>query len=254
VNEAMRRARASAFTLIELLVVVAIIALLISILLPSLQQARKQARAVACAANLHNIGIALTEYVHENGYYPGSQTDRGLIVWAPRTRRYLADDHRMFWCPEAPDEFRWQPLFLRHDTPSSLKGLGYLPKERPINWLTGFSYGYNDWGTIEFSHPHLGLGASVDSGDPEFRELREDRVKVPAEMIAVGDSKADSIWDSVMDPNPWEDEEWPSRRHFGGAEILFCDGHANWYKQETLIEFTPWAHRRWNNDNQPHLR
>ena len=97
----MRR-QPNAFTLIELLVVVAIIALLISILLPSLQGAREQAKAVACGSNLHQIGIGLTSYVHENGYYPGEHIARPgyptWIVWPPRIRPHVGEQHKVFWC------------------------------------------------------------------------------------------------------------------------------------------------------------
>lgn len=59
------------FTLIELLVVVAIIAVLISILLPALSSARDSARAVTCASNQHQIGVALGAYaVDYNDYLP----------------------------------------------------------------------------------------------------------------------------------------------------------------------------------------
>lgn len=47
-----------AFTLIELLVVVSIIAVLIAILLPALGAARGSAKAVQCASNLHQQGVA----------------------------------------------------------------------------------------------------------------------------------------------------------------------------------------------------
>jgi prepilin-type N-terminal cleavage/methylation domain-containing protein/prepilin-type processing-associated H-X9-DG protein len=64
--------RAPAFTLVELLVVIGIIALLISMLLPSLTKARDSANAVKCLSQLHQIGLASSEYFVENkGYiYP----------------------------------------------------------------------------------------------------------------------------------------------------------------------------------------
>ncbi len=66
-----RSAAGSGFTLIEVLVVVAIIALLVAVLMPGLRKAREQARAVACRANLHDFGLAITQYtVQYDPYYP----------------------------------------------------------------------------------------------------------------------------------------------------------------------------------------
>ena len=48
------------------------------------------------------------------------------------------------------------------------------------------------------------------------------------------------------------DSEWPSRRHRGGSQVLFCDGHVEWFKQQPIVEETDTARRRWNNDHQPH--
>ena len=60
------RSGAAAFTLIELLVVVAIIAVLISILLPSLSLARKQAKQLLCNTRLREQGKAMMFYAQEN--------------------------------------------------------------------------------------------------------------------------------------------------------------------------------------------
>ena len=62
--------RRSAFTLIELLVVIAIIAMLIALLLPAVQQAREAARRSECRNNLHQIGLALHNYLDSHRVFP----------------------------------------------------------------------------------------------------------------------------------------------------------------------------------------
>ena len=62
--------RSAAFTLVELLVVVVIVVILISLLLPSLLRGRHRAHAAACAGRLRHIGVGLTQYASDGGYYP----------------------------------------------------------------------------------------------------------------------------------------------------------------------------------------
>ena len=69
-RRAVSRRTGNAFTLVELLVVIAIIGLLIAILLPALGRAREAAKRTACANNMHQLGIAITNYVTKYKRYP----------------------------------------------------------------------------------------------------------------------------------------------------------------------------------------
>jgi prepilin-type N-terminal cleavage/methylation domain-containing protein/prepilin-type processing-associated H-X9-DG protein len=86
-----------AFTLIELLVVIAIIAILAAILMPALAKARGASRSAVCKAHEHDVGVALTLYRNDNGFWPYqcATNEKGLGALMPA----YAGDAGIFGCP-----------------------------------------------------------------------------------------------------------------------------------------------------------
>jgi prepilin-type N-terminal cleavage/methylation domain-containing protein len=60
----------SAFTLVELLVVIAIIGVLIALLLPAVQAARESSRRTTCQDHLHQVGLAIQNYLGRHDRFP----------------------------------------------------------------------------------------------------------------------------------------------------------------------------------------
>ena len=244
---AVSKRKAVGFTLVELLVVISIIALLVSIIAPHLGRAKQHARAAKCGSNVHQMAVAMKTYGTTWGYYPGHHlVGPSVAVWPTRVRKYTGGGMGAFNCPSADEAYLWRKQYGSGQPAEH----GYEADEVRLTWQSGFTYGYNDWGVREFTDPHLGLGGHC--GHSVHGEVRLSRVVLPSDMIALADSKADRVWDTAIDPNDFEDNEWPSKRHFGHSQVAFCDGHVEFISQAKLIEPSHWARRRWNNDHKSH--
>ena len=89
-------------------------------------------------------------------------------------------------------------------------------------------------------------------------ELKASRVKKASEMIAIADNTTDGSWDYNIDCRSRDAGEYPGKIHRGGANVLFCDGHVEWYLQKDLVnvkntQTDPRAaamNRMWSNDNE----
>jgi len=221
--------RAGGFTLMELLVVIAVIAILAVVLLPGVSQAKASAQSTVCKSNLRQSGLALSLYLDEFkrfpiGYYPrpANNFDWYSGSWIDFLLPYAGGSTGIFQCPSPRLGDRW----------------------------TGLSYAYNNFGTDLrniLPVPLSALGLAY-LGDADTR-VPESRVRVPSDMVAIGDGPGQLFPYSVIEAMtaPGVDDA-----HNGGANAVFCDGHVEYGKLRSWFKADDAHRRRWNNDNEPH--
>ncbi len=229
-----------AFTLIELLVVIAILAILAGLLLPLLSRAHEKGKAAGCVSNLHQISLALNLYLSDNHLYPVFGLQMVTNPWAASFGDSMGGVRRVYVCPSHRDALNW--------TNSAIA----------FGQIVAVSYAYNSFGCSLGAE--LGLdgdleGASVLSVD----HIKESQVVAPADMIAFADGSDSPDWGHSICPTfcwTWPDGSFtsfaPSRRHNGGANVLFCDGHIEYGKHRKWVEHRDDVMSRWNRDHEPH--
>ena len=261
-----------AFTLVELLVVIAIIALLIAILLPVLIRVKQQALKLQCASNLRTLGHAMLIYTQENnGRFPNCITDdtsqpTAAECWPVRLRKILGGNRRVFYCPAQDPQCQWSEDSpgVAQPAPVSATWFGYELGERLLLGVgTYFSYGYNGAGSGGGpGFPGRGMGSDNYTGSPPSFKAGTRRmamVKKASEFIMIADTAADAYADFGIAPRNTQTGVDVSLGtiHRGGCNVLFGDGHVQWYLRADLTIATPigpedaWKQRMWNMDNEP---
>ena len=260
-SNAIGRARSDhAFTLIELLVVIAIIAVLAALLIPAVLNAKATGQAARCRSNLRQVGLALHMYVTDNGFYPLlasklSEVEPDGAKWYDELRRYSTSkwSNELYHCPS----FKWEPFDGRGES-------NYF-------WISIGSYGYNVGSAGSDDAFRFGLGGRFGAGAVLTHSATpESDVKVPADMIAMGD--AYSTWSRQEDQIVMglelltrrmfnKDDLSPiavetkvvNRRHLGKLNVAFSDGHSESIKtRDLLLSLEPRFLKRWHSDNEPH--
>jgi prepilin-type N-terminal cleavage/methylation domain-containing protein/prepilin-type processing-associated H-X9-DG protein len=218
--------RRSGFTLIELLVVIAIIAILAAILFPVFAQAREKARAITCASNLDQLGLAIMQYVQDNNeVYPVSNGDitdavpGGAGNWGQQIYPYVKSTG-VYICPDDSDGTAYTGKMNGTNCagPCMFQGNPYLPAI-PI------SYGMNNFvgaGSTDFNGPNLAR-AIGNINEPASKILLTERIGGESGENQDGVGWWD--WDNNPPPSGYDYEDEMRADHTGNTNFLFCDGH-----------------------------
>jgi prepilin-type N-terminal cleavage/methylation domain-containing protein/prepilin-type processing-associated H-X9-DG protein len=112
------------FTLVELLVVSGIIGILMALVLPAVQYTRESARRAQCQSQLHQIGVAVDQYMNTRGVrgrYPDAVSMKypvpemkaaGIEPSRPTILHFIGkfaeNNDQVFQCPD--DDEKYYPL------------------------------------------------------------------------------------------------------------------------------------------------
>ena len=206
-----RRPAGIGFTLIELLVVIAIIAILAAMLLPALSRAKAKAQAIRCLSNLKQIGLGLRMFADDdNGLYPESG---GLIRWNQTD--------------PATTKASWMQQMI-----------SYSPNTNVLNCPSGRNSAFSYFNGARAAYVQTGTAAPVKTQSilfPVAYVLSGDTVwNTGFAYDADKDDYSQNCVGGAVNGSPWED--W--RVHNQGQNILFADGHAQWYRGYNTNEMT----------------
>ena len=209
------------FTLVELLVVIAIISALIALLLPAVFAARAASQKTACANNLRQVGLAVSQYCDlYRGDFPRTTHDtESKQSWIYTLGPFM----------ENVDKVRLCPLDKRHDERLANKLTSYAMNAFVTNaQLPGAIVNRNELPSVTRTI------LAFELSDNEEQEITsyDDHVE-SHRWFTNANIESHSVYETIS-------KDLAVERHGGGSHFLFADARVTFVPASVIAD---WAER-----------
>lgn len=243
----------NAFTLIELLVVIAIIAILAAMLLPALAKAKEAGYKTACLSNLRQWGLAMSIYLDENAQvFPDAKLTNGspglpgdfdedTPRWIDLADAAAAGGGMAVWYNVLPPNIAKQPLWQYAANPTNFvnnpgifncptsSALPPDPNTPPLTRVV-FNFAMNYKGSYGLLPTNVVFTSKYVQHPSAFvflADVRTHSSEVPYYGTTPTTLACSHIYTTRL-----------SSRHNAGADLVFSDGHAQYFKYSYICTNT----------------
>ncbi len=228
------------FTLIELLVVIAIIALLLAIVMPALSLAKEKAKNLSCRANVRSLALALRLYSEQtNGklfsYYDG--------LYLNQLTDHIGELNKVRYCPSTKVDESVTSTSWGSSRTSWTWARGVQEPEHGSYGLNGWLYAYPDDYDNSWVESKVNLERKSFPNTLQARSSAQVPVFFDAIWVDAWPQDTDTVQSSLNLDIGHSGNDRPVtnhirrlliRRHRGGSNLSFLDGHVESVKLEKL--------------------